>query len=184
MLRLCPVGRGRPLLPSFAPIASEIKASMEETEEREEEVVRDFLRPPEDARGVCAAAPGEGGEESNAARDVVPFLIDRLDIVSSSPPSAEFEELEALFDEREREPEPDCAADARRPLPVAGVVSKSEGTAAESDGRHSSPSRSAMSIKVGELSWSIGDGSPLQVKVGEMPPEPVEREGAGTIWFA
>ncbi len=41
----------------------------------------------------------------------------------------------------------------------------------EEGGFHSSPSKSAESFKVGEFVVSIGDGSPLQVSVGEIPPE-------------
>lgn len=56
---------------------------------------------------------------------------------------------------------------------VAAGAAKSWEVGEEEGGFHSSPSRSAESFKVGELVSSMGEGSPLQVRVGEMPPEDV-----------
>lgn len=113
-------------------------------------------------------------------------------MVSSSPPSADVDEDAERLEEREREWEwllarlsaSSAAADSL-PLALPAELRRDEEDLAavgaekscavgeEEGGFHSSPSRSAESFKVGEFASSMGEGSPLQVRVGEMPPEEV-----------
>jgi hypothetical protein len=151
-------------------------------------------------------ASGEGEPDIKALRDVVPFWMDKLDMVSSSPPSADVEEDAERLEEREREWEwllarlsaSRAAAAAAESLPLAlpaelrrddeeafaaAGAEKSWAVGEEEGGFHSSPSRSAESFKVGEFVSSMGEGSPLQVRVGEMPPEEVGVvEGCWRTW--
>lgn len=106
------------------------------------------------------------------------------DIVSSSPPSADVEVDSERWEDRERvlllagPPAMTASETLMRSRPrwePVELLREAEEAGKREWGFHSSPSTSAWSFKVGELlSGSTGEGSPLQVRVGEMPPEPVE----------